>query len=279
MRVEMIQDRLLEPVRPWIRAECGAHVPRVTQRGADLVRFLSLSFDRIRDVGIDRFPEFPADDVSADDMRDRSHGPEPLLPEEVREAAMEAELARGLLDRRGRLLRRDGDVPHDDAEAVAAEISDFKPRLGPIDIDDLEVLHVKRPNPLEWDILERDQLRRDGALVLCTREADAAAAHVQPPRELPDEPVRLPIPNPHRRDGVAALRGRRWRGRDLLDDEILRAGLENPADARGRRQVAFDPDVSLHGPMRAPSPGVVGRRRTPPRRLPRRASARPAGCP
>ncbi len=271
VRREMVQEGLLEPVRLRVRPEGGVHVAGVAQRRPDLVRFGVFAFDRVGGVRLHGLPELAADDAAADDVRDRPNGPEPLLPEEVREAAERPELPRGFCYRRRGFLRREGEAPHDDLETVASEIPDLQAAIRSEHVHDLDVGESQRLDRLRPDVVEGEQLRRDGALVFRPREADSPAADVERPRELPDESVRLPVPQAKRRDRIAAVGYGRRRGRDFLDREVVRRLLEDPADPGRGRQVAFDPDVALHGPMRAPSPRVSSRRRTP-----RRGSPRPA---
>ena len=86
-------------------------VPRVPECGADLVRFRTFSFDRIRNVRLDGFLEFPPDDVPAYDVCDRSNRAEPLDSEEIGEAPERTDLAGGLF----------GDVQH----SLRALVSQF----------------------------------------------------------------------------------------------------------------------------------------------------------
>src|SRR5213593_4117432 len=268
---EMIEDRLLEAVRLRIRPEGRVDVPRVAQRGADLVRFRALAFERIRDVRLDSLLEFSADNVPADDVCDRADGAEPLQAKEIREAAERTDLAGGLLRDWNRSIRCDREIPQDDLESIAHEVPNLERAVRTREIEDLNVFHPQGLDRLRRDILEGEQLRREGALVLGPRESDSAAADVQSPRQFPHQAVRLPVANAERSDRIPSVDHGRWRGGDLLDHKVFRCGLEGAPEAGGRRQVAFDPDVTFHGPTRAPSPGGPLPRRTPPRALRRLA--------
>src|SRR5207245_6588125 len=136
----MMADRLLEAVRLPIRPQGRMDVARVAQRGADLVRFRALALERIRHVRLDGLLEFSADDVSANDVGDRTNGAEPLQAEEIREAAERTDLAGGLLRDWDRAIRRDCEIPQDDPEPVAHEVSNLEGVVGTREIEHLDVL-------------------------------------------------------------------------------------------------------------------------------------------
>src|SRR3989454_787303 len=222
---------------------------------------------RIRDIRLDGLLEFSADDVPADDVCDRADGAEPLQAKEIREAAERTDLAGGLLRDWNRLIRRDREIPQDDLEPIAHEVPNLERAVGTREIEHIDVFHPQGLDRLRGDILEGEELRREGALVLGPRESDSAAADVQSPRKFPHQAVRLPVANAERSDRVPSIDHGRLRGGDLLDHKVFRGGLEGAPEAGGRRQVPFDPDVTFHGPTRAPSPGRPSPRRTPPRAL------------
>src|SRR2546425_10418870 len=126
-------------------------VARVAQRGADLVRFRALALERIRHVRLDGLLEFSADDVSANDVGDRANGAEPLQAEEIREAAERADLAGGLLRDRDRAIRSDREIPQDNLEPIADEVSYLEGAVGTREMEDLDVLHPQGLDRLPGD--------------------------------------------------------------------------------------------------------------------------------
>src|SRR5207245_11226612 len=123
-------------------------------QGADLVRFRALALQRIRDVRPDGLLEFSTDDVPADDVCDRANGAEPLDPEEIGEAAERTDLAGGLFRDWDRTIRRDREIPQDNPEPVAHEVSHLEGSVGTKEIEDLDVL-----DPQGLDRLGRDVLK------------------------------------------------------------------------------------------------------------------------
>jgi len=79
------------------------------------------------------------------------------------------------------------------------------------DVEVLDVFHTQALDHLRRDILEGEELRREGALVLGPRESDPAAADVQSPRQFPHQAVRLPVANAERSDRIPSIDRRRRR--------------------------------------------------------------------
>src|SRR3989442_1561493 len=172
-------DRLLEAVRFRIRPEGGVDVARVAQGGADLIRFGTLALDGIRDVRVDGLLKLAPHDVPVDDMRDGPHGTEALQAEEIREATERTDLAGGLFGNRNRPILREGEIPDDNLEAVAGEVSDLEGKVRARQVKDLDVLHPQGLDRLGRDVLEGEQLRRERPFVFRPGESDPPAADVQ----------------------------------------------------------------------------------------------------
>ena len=177
-----------------------------------------------------------ADDPLAHQVGDGPDRAEPLDPEVVGEPA-------GLLND-GDVLGYDpgelgcghGAVPDPYLELVADEVADLQRPGGPVGILDGDVREVDLLQVL-LGAFEREELLRDGPLVLGAGEADGLPGDAQVPGHHPDEPVGLPVAAGDRRDGVVSV-GLGPRGvRYLRDPEILGLSLEMPSGPVGVAEV------------------------------------------
>src|SRR2546422_3920295 len=105
-----------------------------------------------------------------------------MQADKVREAAERTDLAGGLPRDRHSEIRRDREIRQDDLEPIAHEVSNLERAVGTREIEHLNVFHPQGLDRLRRDILEGEELRREGALVLRPRESDSAAADVQSAR-------------------------------------------------------------------------------------------------
>src|SRR3989442_6389667 len=105
---------------------------------------------------------------------------------------------------------------------MAYEVSHLEGSVGTSEIEDLDVLHSQGLDRLRRDVLNGEELRREGALVFGARESDPAAADVQRPRQFPHQAVRLPVANADRGDRIPSIDFRRPPGSALLQPPSVR---------------------------------------------------------
>src|SRR3989442_5753851 len=119
---------------------------------------------------------------------------------------------------------------------MAYEVSHLEGSVGTSEIEDLDVLHSQGLDRLRRDVLNGEELRREGALVFGARESDPAAADVQGSRQFPHQAVRLPVANAERGNRIPSIDRRRRRGGNLLHHKSFLGRLYGGPAAEGRRQ-------------------------------------------